>query len=522
MYKMIIADDEKMIQNGLEKMVDWHALGFDVVKIFSDGAEVIEFLENEPVDVVLTDIKMSTINGIEVAKYVYEKKIPCKVLFMSGYQEFELAYQAIKYGVDNYILKPCKIEEVQAVFKKIYTELEARSQDIDFKRKMEKRWNELYPVLTERFVNGLIMGAIDDKKEIKRRMNLLYPEINELYCPCILATVEIIDYDNYIKNIWSYSSEQFDEAVVNFVNIFKESGFFHVIYKYKEKLRLFIIVKQFYDNDLLCMHVMDRFVDQISDVFKVKIKLEIDKIFTNIYQIADMREEIVKMNVHPCDEEMYRQEQIKLIMTNIMMNNINAAQKLMENLLQEYSGADEHYRTNLVIEIFSRISNLLWENNPEFHRVIAPYIDYRSILNMESREVAQYCNYLFDKLRGMSGKIDQTSLIKRVKEYIDEHILEDILLEDVAEYVYISRTHLSRIFSEQTGETFQQCLSRKKMEKAAELLRDPKYKIYQVGEMLGYKTARYFSKLFYNFWGYYPNQYRNDILKVGEGLDEDA
>ena len=102
------------------------------------------------------------------------------------------------------------------------------------------------------------------------------------------------------------------------------------------------------------------------------------------------------------------------------------------------------------------------------------------------------------------------------------HILEDIRLEDAANEIFISTTHLSRIFKQQTGETFLQYVTKKKMEKAAELLSDPHYKIYQVGECLGYKTPRYFSKLFYNVLGYYPSQYRREILHFREESDEEA
>ena len=527
MYKLIIADDEKIIQTGLTKMVDWKALGFEIIGTFSDGTEVIEFLDNEPVDVVLTDIKMSHVSGIEVAKHIYEAGIPCKVVFISGYQEFELAHQAIKYGVEDYILKPGKAEDFVSVFQKVRKELDINSRDIESRRKMEKYWEEMYPVLTENFVSRLIMGAVDDKREIERRMQFLYPEVDELHCPCVLATLEIHDYECYINSTWNYSSEQLDEAIYNFVKIYSDSAIFHVIYKYREKVRLFVIMKKYQEdkekNELLCSDILNQFVMQLTEIFRFKISFEIDRIFDCIYQVIDMSEEIIRMNIRPYGEELYRQEQIKLIMTSVMTGNINTAQKVMQNILQGFSADDTHYRMHLVVDIFSGISNLLRENNSQLYQVIAPYIDYRSILNIgNGLELNQYCDRVFDIMKGSSEKLDQTGLIKRVKEYVADHIQEDILLENVADHVFISKTHLSRTFREQTGETFQQYIGRKKMEEAARLLRDPKYKIYQVGEMLGYKTARYFSKLFYNFFGCYPNQYRKDVLKLKEVSDEEA
>ena len=103
MYKIIIADDEKFIQEGLVNLIDWKSLGFEIAGVFEDGADVIEYLNTMPVDVVLTDIKMKHISGIVTAKYIYENEIPCKVVFISGYKEFDLVLQAIKYGVEDYI-----------------------------------------------------------------------------------------------------------------------------------------------------------------------------------------------------------------------------------------------------------------------------------------------------------------------------------------------------------------------------------------------------------------------------------
>ena len=178
-----------------------------------------------------------------------------------------------------------------------------------------------------------------------------------------------------------------------------------------------------------------------------------------------------------------------------------------------------------MIDVFSAICSLLQENQPDLFTKIQPYVDYKSIMNMSTgAELVFYCDNMFDKLKlweSDSEKFDKSAFVDRVKEYIAEHIYEDILLEDAANEMYLSITHLRRLFKTQMGETFLQYVTRKKMEKAVELLADPRLKVCQIGEKLGYKTPRYFSKLFYNFMGYYPNQYRKEVLKLGEVPDEE-
>ena len=136
--------------------------------------------------------------------------------------------------------------------------------------------------------------------------------------------------------------------------------------------------------------------------------------------------------------------------------------------------------------------------------------------------ILEYCDSIFERISQWEEEDIgyKDGFVKQIKDYVTEHIYEDVSLEDLANKMYMTTTHLRRIFKKQTGETFLQYTTRKKMEKAAQLLSDPKYKIYQIGEMLGYSTPRYFSKLFFSFYGVYPQEYRKDVLRLGDFVDE--
>lgn len=529
MYKLVIADDEKIIREGLTRRIDWKELGFEIVEAFSDGEEIIEYLDSMPVDVILTDICMTHINGIDVARYVKESELPCKVVFISGHKEFELALSAIKYGVEDYILKPSKVEEVKAVFRKIKQELDAKARDMEQQCRLKAYWEEMYPIMVDKFVGNLIMGALDNRKDIERRMQLLYPEVDIAHCPCALVDIEIKEYEAFINTKWNYSSEQFDDAVNNFIRIFPGAGYFHVIYKQKEKIRLFIILKEYglsaEENVLLCEAQITKFTEGFGEIFHMNVTVDACKIFQSIYEVMDSQENIIRMSARQEDAELYLQEQKKLIMTSIMSGNMGTAQKIMNHLLKSLGTEDMRYRVNFVVNIFSCISDLLREKNPRLFHMIHPFIDYRNILNMTTAaELNLYCDKVFDTMKskeGMGDQFDNHTLVKQVKDYVNQHIYEDITLENVANEHFITNVYLSRIFKKQTGETFLQYVTRKKMEKAVEMLQDPQYLVYQIGDSLGYKTPRYFSKLFYNHVGYYPSQYRKEVLKMGEMANEE-
>ena len=124
MFRLIIADDEPIILKTMEKRFDWQAMGFELVSLCNDGDAAIDYLKKNPVDVVLTDIRMCRVSGMEVAKFVYESFQNVKVIFLSGYQDFTYAKQGMQYNVFDYILKPVNPQELQNTFANLRDELE--------------------------------------------------------------------------------------------------------------------------------------------------------------------------------------------------------------------------------------------------------------------------------------------------------------------------------------------------------------------------------------------------------------
>ena len=115
MYKMIIVDDDLHVLKGFERKIDWHGLGIEIVGTASDGEEALGLIDELNPDIVMTDIKMPIMDGIELIKEIDRRQIPVKVVILSGFNEFEFAKQAIKYNAVEYLLKPTSKEEVVEV-----------------------------------------------------------------------------------------------------------------------------------------------------------------------------------------------------------------------------------------------------------------------------------------------------------------------------------------------------------------------------------------------------------------------
>lgn len=131
MFKLIIADDEPIAAEQLAYAFNWEALGFEIVKVLNSGKATLEYIKNNPVDAIISDVKMPVISGIDLAKICYEEFPDISVILISAYRDFEYARQALKYNVVDYILKPIKEKDLTESVTKLYEHLSKQKQIIE-------------------------------------------------------------------------------------------------------------------------------------------------------------------------------------------------------------------------------------------------------------------------------------------------------------------------------------------------------------------------------------------------------
>lgn len=179
-YRLLIVDDEREVREVLSEIVDWSELGFEVVQTLKDGRDTIAYLEQQLVDVVLSDIKMTFESGIDVARFIKERQLPVKVVLLSGYQEFQLAQEAIRYDVSDYLLKPTDLDELYRVFRNLKRELDAGAAV-----KQSERQDR------ERFASYLLFQSDAAAEEIARHLEQLNAAVDPMRNPCALLEVTV-------------------------------------------------------------------------------------------------------------------------------------------------------------------------------------------------------------------------------------------------------------------------------------------------------------------------------------------
>jgi len=161
MYKLLIADDEALVRAGLYYCNDWNAMGYEVCAMLEDGNDVLEYLERERIDVLLTDIRMYKISGLEVAAIVKEKYPWVKVILLSGYKEFEYAREAMHCGVYEYLLKPVDYEQLTELFIKIKAELDEAAGEEQLLHSIgEEEYGQILELT--RMVAGAVFGEEEE------------------------------------------------------------------------------------------------------------------------------------------------------------------------------------------------------------------------------------------------------------------------------------------------------------------------------------------------------------------------
>jgi Response regulator containing CheY-like receiver domain and AraC-type DNA-binding domain len=527
MYKVIIADDERNIREGLADLINWTTLGFEVVARLEDGREALEYIDKMPVDVVLTDIKMTFVSGLELARYILEHKLDIKVVIISGHKEFEFAKQAISLGVVHYLLKPTRLNEINSVFRNIKLQLDQEKEEKEKVSKITQHYEEIIPFMQEQFFIDLLMGALQTREEINRRISLAGLNIEPEEGQFFILNIKVVDYDKYLDDTWEYGKDGFFNAMKNFL---KSEGdiLYYPVYQVGNSIHIFAMYRGETSREVLEKRINQHFDEiktSIKDILSLDISVEISFTCNNLHEIALFCKSVSAFNgnsTSPDNETSDKydylrlKEQQKLFISHINAGNIEAVNNLLDSFILTQKNTSIKAVHNFIIDLFAILCNKLRDIGIDIGTATHGCFSYDAILGMKNiAEIDQWCRFILKDIMEFVSQCREASeknVIRKAKDFINENYNRDISLEDVGDFIFLSPVYLSRLFKMQTGENFVDYLTGVRMEKAMELLEDPRYKAYEVSSMVGYKGTKYFFKLFKEYTGYTPTEYRKNLL----------
>lgn len=520
-FSIVLADDEQNILFGMKKGIPWEELGFEVVGTAQNGKEALELIEEYHPDLLISDIKMPFMDGLELAKNIHESYMTTKVILFSGWDDFEYARLAISYGVSEYIMKPINFEEMKSLLVSIYEELEKEYAEKLNRNRLEKVYEASLPLLRQQFFSQVVTGSLEEDYREQQMKNL---KLNFDFDAFYMIAVKL--YENDYQDVLSELS-------------IKET--------IKDALEKIAMVYQFtmMDKDifLLCSnkkHDIERITRTIEEVSFIIRRIFHVEIFCGISTVGNSIKEVpalYKESIEALDYNLVIKEECYTYYNDILPlqnegNDWSAEVEGIEKIIT-YCTEDElesevmrllkkiqnvHYNLNeyqiVILEILFAVSRLhkkyqigLETDNADTKMMAV------EILSLETGEelnnwLIEYCKSVRKMIQ--KKQIDNNAILASNAIKIVQNKFRDssLSVESICEELHVSSSHFSKIFKQEIGVTFLNYLINLRMEEAKRLLLQTDYKSQMIGEMVGYPEPNYFSYVFKKNCGVSPAKYR--------------
>jgi two-component system response regulator YesN len=507
LYKVVVADDEKFIRQGLTNFINSANMGFNVVINFKDGSEVLEYLNSNDVDVVLTDIRMAKLSGIELAKWIHENKPHIKVIIISGYKEFEYANKAIQYNVKHYLLKPTNFTEVRKVFKEL-------KKLMDFEFEKIKKHEEFITIFKKEFFVDLVMGALHNHDEIEKRFSLLDLKAGPDALPCCLMSIKL-NFSIMTKK-WEYGKEGLNNAFQNILEKQIDMIDIYQVHNGNTQILAFVIANKAIESkdflDIVNRHILE-IKEDIKQIIDIDADIAIEASFNSIFEVSNNGLFSIEQN----NKELLI-EKFKLLVYHINSSNSEEIFSMIDSFLDDISTLPIESIHGWVINMFSILYNKYEQTRGvDFLKIVEnSKFDYNDVIKINKFEdIKIWCkNLIMEISKYLNGenKTSEDVIILSVKKYVEMNIDKDISLQDVSDQVFLSPMYFSRFFKKHTGERFSDYLVKIKMNYAIKLLEEG-LTIEKISVRTGYSSGRYFTRMFKQYTGYTPKEYYRRVIK---------
>ena len=529
-YSVMLVDDEETVIQVIINKIDWESLGFSVQGYAHNGLEALEMAEENQPDVVMTDIKMPYMDGLELARRLKEQYPTIKIIIFSGFDEFEYAKEAIRLEAEEYILKPIDSEELSEVFKRIKTSLDKEFNEKQNINMLKKYYQESLPILQENFYTALIEGREDDETLTRDMMDYQVSLEGPFYDVVILHNSTSLAPEGInpllitmsVRKLWEeHISDKWDARFFSYL------GNVIILVQMKSEDE----VRQLTDE----CQVLCRLSKHIS---KATITAGVGKPVSNImnlpksfigareaisYRVIFGRGQAINIaeivpednksgegiNSETTDEKLYPVfKAIKMDSEENLDREIDAfmtGESPVNPSIQDYKF--------FVMDLVTELVRFMKSNHVDTSTIFGTDEDpYEKVQQLDIKELTNWFKDTTHKIRETlrTNRTDTTkSFVSKAIDYVRENYgNKDLTVESICSYLVISSAYFSTVFKKETGKTFINYLTDIRMEKAVRMLLEENEKTYVIAEAVGYSDPNYFSYVFKKKFGVSPSRYK--------------
>jgi two-component system, response regulator YesN len=522
LYKVFLVEDEVVIREGIRERIDWIANGFEFCGEAPDGEIALPLIKSLKPDILITDIKMPFMNGLELARIVHETMPEVRTVILSGHDEFEYAREAIKQGVVEYLLKPISPADLLDVLLKISRQFEKEAAEMERLKGIQE--SQYLPFQRDKLLMQLVLGGVSSMEALEKSIQLKINLIARCY-QIILIRAEFykeqpdqFDYDQYEK------AEQIITDVVN-----RESD----VISFKKGLGETVVILK---NDSInhldqdCYLLTEAVKEEVRQKTRSQISIGVSSPCERLGDLPRAFFEAL-MAAQPFtsgmpglpEPESLRPEELLALDTAATDKYLSyGIKKDFDNYFESYtspvvkgSTSKRLFLEYIFLDILITTANFINDLGGDAN-IILPELEHceqlATSLNSIDQVQEQTRQILIRALdfRDKRSGSQTATLMGKARDYIEDHYQNpDISLNSIASFVNLSPSHFSVVFSRETGETFIGYLTRKRIEKAKELLRSTSLRTSEISERIGYENPHYFSTVFKKITSFSPTDFRN-------------
>ncbi|GFZ33773.1 hypothetical protein CSC2_42990 [Clostridium zeae] len=546
MLRMLIVEDERLEREGLLEFLDWSSFGIEVVETACDGIEGIELARKMRPDLIITDIKMSGMAGLEMSKKIKEFLPEVKIIILSGYNDFKFAKEAIRFQAYAYLLKPVEEKEMIEVIKGATNEcIKAYEMALE-ESKNKLQIEESYSVARTQFIADLFEGRV---KKDELYEYLKYFHINLIKEDNIL--VMIIRQSKLNDSVIIYEQDLFN-IINNNIDEFKNKSYFNVekSFLYKDSIRNQLVacisLNSEEDFDTLLHYISNKYLARIKRENNVELQIGIGKkveTIDDIHLSYNSALEAIEFGEFWLIQGLTYYEGVEanskkfedrlcefVVKGNYFSKNLVSALSSSEedkvyqlitdmfDYINNTKCTDRDILNNYLYNIINEVSLFVYNINKRTEEFMQDYNDsikaFMTLSNINA--IKEYFYTFFGSvlafLNEKRGSKDE-SIVKKVIKLIDKKYMECISLKTIASEVYLSPNYLGNIFKKVTGKTFNVYLCEYRMGKAKELLSKANKKVSIVAQEVGIPNTSYFCMVFKNTFGIAPGEFHEMVIR---------
>jgi two-component system response regulator YesN len=540
MYSSLVVDDEPRHRKGLINIIKQFRPDYSVSGA-KNGQEALEFIQSNHVDILITDVKMPVMDGLELTKRVLEFQKDIKIIILSAYAHFEYAQKAVSLGAFDYLLKPLDSDGIASMLGRVEEKLKQEQSALQEKKHLEDQLRNTLPVYLELQLNRWVNNELKES-EIN--------EIAQIFPFKGKGVVIASEIAGSMKKDEYYDHEEKEEIKLNIKYWMKEAlnplGHSLSFFLHRDERTMITIInsseKGF--NPFNNLHLLKDVIKNVESEYGFKITMGISEVADNIF------DQIRKAYTQAVTALSYRfYLETDRIITFSQVNDENNEYKI--NMLKEekeLTMAIRQQQEDKAAECVDKLFEKLISNGylkPQRFKDIAGMVILNQIGSLQDLVDEEHLDKLKSDALGKiaccntrsqvknetvsiisslisthtnAKKNKHEDIMKNCIQFIDTHFKEDISLEYVAEMFYFNASYFGSLFKSYTGTTFGQYLLKVRINKAREYLKNPVSKVYEVASMAGYSDPKYFIRVFKNEVGLSPDEYRRVVLgkKYGE------